>query len=167
MLNVLCYCLIDFKLCLLGNTPPRACYGRSEMFFPNAALWLVNSLRAWNGLRACIENRSRSNVCSTHCQFCLAIPMARDGTTVWHTLSVAVDHCRGLWPSLNCSAAVLPLRDWLEQARGRDICVMCVYVIGLLMSSQVFPHFRELVLSCFSSGRCSSPLGPLLGGKKH
>lgn len=46
VLNVLCYCLIDFKLCLLGNTPLRTCYIRLEMFFPNAALCLVNPLCA-------------------------------------------------------------------------------------------------------------------------
>lgn len=41
VLSILCCCLIDFKLCLLGNTPQdQLCkIGRAV---PNAALGLVN-----------------------------------------------------------------------------------------------------------------------------
>lgn len=84
----------------------------------------------------------------------------------WHVLSAAVNHCGDRWPRLSYSAAILPLRDRLEQVRWRDIYVTSVFVSGLLMSSLGFPCFRELVLTCFSSGRCSGALGPLLGGKK-
>lgn len=81
-------------------------------------------------------------------------------------LATAVKNCGVQWPSLNCSAAVLPLQDWLEPIRRRDNRVKCVYVSGLLMSSQVFPHFREVVLISLSSGKCSSPTRTMTGWEK-
>lgn len=92
VLNALCYCLIDFKLCLLGNTPLRTCYIRLEMFFPNAALWLVNPLCTAESLRVCIWNWSCSSISLHHSQQWLSIPMAYAGMMVWHMLSSAVNH---------------------------------------------------------------------------
>lgn len=92
VLNALCYCLIDFKLCLLGNTPLRTCYIRLEMFFPNAALWLINPLCTAESLRVCIWNWGCSSISAHHSQQWLSIPMAEAGETVWHVLSSAVNH---------------------------------------------------------------------------
>lgn len=85
---------------------------------------------------------------------------------MWFMLSTAVSNCGVQWPSLNFSAAVLPLQDWLEPIWRRDNRVKCIYVSGLLMSSQVFPPFRELVLACFSSGKCSSPTRTMTGWER-
>lgn len=125
VLNVLCYCLIDFKLCLLGNTPLRTCYIRLEMFFPNAALCLVNPLCAAGSFKGlCLKLELQQ--CLTPLTPASNVPTAHTGMVLWRTLSSAVNHHHVQWWSPKCSAAVLPLKDWL--GKGSEVCIMCTLV---------------------------------------
>lgn len=79
----------------------------------------------------------------------------------WWDCNIVVRHHSAEWPWLSCSIPVLPPKGWLNK---RHLCVHTC-VCSPSMSSWVFPHFRELVLACFSSGRYSTLLGT--GWQKH